>query len=674
MPSWTEKVYHGAAYYPELWRDKVDEDIRLMREAGMDLVRVGEFAWSSFEPEEGRYDLDWLREVLDKCHAAGIDVVLCTPTPTPPRWLTVKYPEVLRVDIDGQPFEHGSRQHVSHVSARYREFSRKITEKLASEFGKHPAVVAWQTDNEFLCHVDGDFGPETEHAWHEWLKDKYGTIENLNDIWGTYIWSEDYRSFGQVPMARKTPFGGGAGTFRGQHHCSLAKDWGHFISETVAAFQREQVEIIRKHSDAPITHNQIADDRVFGEDVFADLDFTATDIYAPHENTWGVQYKLDWLRALKRRNDGTYEPYMILETSPSHNGSTQTGHDTHPDGFLRAEAALHMAMGGRAFCYWLWRQQKSGAEMCHGSVVTSWGTPSVGWRNVRQVTELFEAAGELFTELPPAPAEIAMHESKHTRAHMTRSEKLWGDVKGMGTVVQQCYRAMLEVGLWRDVCFDSADFSPYKAVVSPFQSVLTGEFIDKMAAFVRDGGTWVAGPMSGCRTEYGTVHTDAGLGRLDELAGVRTLHPFGTTPQHALLAGDPIDVGWYCYALEPQADDCEVIGEYAEGPAAGSAWAVRRKLGKGQVVLFAAHAPDEYARMLSVALEGVDMPRYQASWGTSVVPRADGDKRGYVLVNWDGRGGTATLPEAGKDLLTGKKLPAGKLELGPFDVYAVMCQ
>jgi beta-galactosidase len=670
---YTEKLYHGAAYYPELWRDTVDEDIRLMGEAGLTLVRVGEFAWSSMEPEEGRYDLDWLREVLDKCHAAGIDVVLCTPTPTPPRWLTAKYPEVLRVDIDGRAFEHGSRQHVSHASPKYREFSRQITQKLASEFGRHPAVVAWQTDNEFLCHVDGDFGPAAETAWHDWLRDKYGTIENLNDTWGTTIWSEDYRSFEQVPMARKTPFGGGRGGPGGQHHCSLAKDWRHFISETVASFQREQVEIIRAHSDAPITHNQIAHDRVLDEDIFADLDFAATDIYAPHTNTWGTFYVLDWMRALKRRDDGTPEPYMILETSPSHNGSTQTGHDAHPDGFLRAEAALQLAHGGRAFCYWLWRQQRSGAEMCHGHVVTSWGERSVGWKNVRAVTEFIEAAGPLLTEIPPAPAELAFHESRHTRAHMVRGEKLWRDVRHMGTAIEQCYRPMVEMGLWRDVCFDGADVSRYKAVVSPFQSVLTEAFVEKMVAFARSGGTWVVGPMSGCRTEYGTVHTNAGLGRLDELAGVRTLFPFGITSCRGRLAGEDIEVGWYCYALEPADDDCEVLGEYADGPAAGAAWAVRRNVGDGRVVLLTAHAPDNYAALLSAALEGVELTRYESSWGTAVVPRAGDGRRGYVIANWDGAGGTAGLPEPGKDLLTGEDLPAGELEVEPFGVRAVLC-
>jgi beta-galactosidase len=658
-----------------LWKDRIDEDIRLMREAGINLVRVGEFAWSSMEPEEGRYDLGWLRKVLDKCHAAGIGVVLCTPTPTPPRWLTEKYPEVLRIDCDGQTFQHGSRQHVSHTSPRYRELSRRITGKLAEEFGRHPALVAWQTDNEFLCHVDGDFGPSAEAAWHEWLKDKYGTIENLNSLWRTFIWSEDYPSFESVPMARKTPFHNRPGTPTGQHHCSLAKDWGHFVSDTVVRFQSQQLRIIRRHSDAPVTHNHIAQDRVFAEDLFAELDFAATDIYVDHMSTWRAYRTLDWMRGVKMSPAGKTVPYMVLETSPSQNGSTQTGHASHPRGYLPAEAAIYLGMGGSALCYWLWRQQAGGAEMCHGSVVTAWGTPSVGWGDVRAVSDLIEKLSPLLTGLAPALAEVAVHESRHSRAHMYRCEKLWRDYNPWATPTDEVHRPLLEMGLWRDVRFETADVSRYKVVLSPFMPCLTDGLIDRMVRFVEAGGVWVVGPMSGCRTEFGTVHTDAGLGRLDGAAGVKTLWPVGIDACRGRLAGldEELTLGWYCFGLEAAADDCDILGEYVDGPAAGAGWAAQRKIGKGRIVLLAAHAPGSYGKLLETVLGDVPLRRYRSCWGTTVIPREGGGRRGYIVANWDGQGGWAELPHGGTDLVSGQALPAGTLQVKPFGVCAVQC-
>ncbi len=654
-------VWHGAAYYPELWKTRIDEDIHLMQEAGINMVRVAEFAWSSMEPEEGRYDWGWLHETMDKCHAAGISVVLCTPTPTPPRWLTLKYPEVIRYDVNG-PYQHGSRQHISHTSPTFRHFSRQITQVLAQEFGAHPALVAWQTDNEFLCHVDADYSPSAIVAWHEWLAKKYGDIHNLNECWQTYIWSENYPSFDSVPSAGKTPFG--------QHHVSLASDWWQFTSDTVVEFQREQTDIIRQYSSAPITHNHIAQDRLYSEDLFADLDFAATDIYIEHQHLWKVFRTMDWMRGAKMAADG-YTPYMILETSPSHNGSTCVGHPTHPDGVLAVEAMLFLGMGGCAFNYWLWRQQQSGTETCHGAVVTSWGTPSVGWRNVRAVTEMMAKISPLLNTTMPLRAEIALHESKRARLHIMRGEKFWNKVSSWSTPVDEVYRPLLEEGYWRDVRFEGADISGYKAVLSPFMPVLTDELIDRMVAYMEAGGTWVVGPISGCRTEYGTVPTDAGLGRLDAIAGVKTLYPAGFESSRGTLNDSEVEVGWYCFGLEATAPDTIVRGKYLDGPAKDTVWCVERPVGKGRIILLAAHAPGQYGLFINELLADLQITRYQSSWGTSIIPRVGAGVRAYLIANWDGQGGTVTLPEAGVDVMTGAAVPAGEVTVPAFGIMAV---
>jgi len=665
------RIWHGAAWYPELWKDRIDQDISLMKQAGINLVRVGEFAWSSLEPREGQYDFSWLREAMDKCHAAGIGVVLCTPTPTPPRWLTLKYPQVKRIDVDGRAFEHGSRQHVSHTSPKYRELSRKITEKLASELGGHPAVVAWQTDNEFLCHVDGDFSPSAAEAWHAWLKRKYGTIETLNAVWGAQIWSEDYPSFEAVQLPTKTPFGGGLGQPSGVHNVSLMADWYRFTSDTVVEFQREQVEIIRRHSAAPITHNLVNPDRVWPDDLFADLDCASTDPYIAHHDVWRVFRTLDWMRGTKMKDDGSTTPYVIMETSPSHNGSREPGHKTHPDGFLAAEAMLFLGMGGNTFSYWLWRQQRSGVEMCHGAVITSWGTPSVGWENVKAVTALIQKIEPILKGIGPAPAQIAVHDSKNARA-LLRAERLWNAYNPWSTPTDEIHRPLLELGYWRDVRFEDADVSRYKVVISPFMPGLSDALIDRMTSFVQGGGTWIVGPMSGCRTLNGTVHTDAGLGRLDALCGVKTLWPVGIQQCRGELMEKELNLGWYCFGLEAASPDCQILGRYIDGPAAGTAWAVQRPIGRGRVVLLAALAPGQMAQVFSSLLHEMNFARLESTWGTTIIPRQGANGRAWLIANWDGAGGTVRLPEKGRDLVTGRNVPAGELAVAPFGVHAVV--
>jgi beta-galactosidase len=618
------------------------------------------------EPEETRYDWSWLDETFDKCHKANIKIILCTPTPTPPRWMSLKYPDILRIDFDGQPLSHGSRQHVSHTSPTYRRFSRQITQKLAERYGKHPALVAWQTDNEFLCGVDADFSPSAENAWHEWLKQKYATIQKLNDTWQTYIWSENYPTFESMIMPKKTPVGGN------MHHPALVADWARFLSDTVVTFQQEQLDIIRKHSDHTITHNQIQQNRTSNQDLFAPLDFASTDFYNPHDSMPDTFRRLDWMRGAKMKPDGTTLPYCIMETSPSHNGATTPGHKAHPPKFLRAEAALFLAHGGNAFCYWLWRQQQSGVESCHGSVITAWGAPSVCWNDVKAVTELIQKIGPMLQEIPPAKATVALHESHNARAQF-RAEPLWPEMYNPWTLppVDALHKELVAKGIWRDVRFESADISRYKVVLSPFLPALSDDLLTRMEKFVRDGGTWVVGPMSGVRTIHATVPTDSGLGKLDQLAGVKSLYPVGLRDNPATLKDKTFNVGWYCIGLEAASPDTQILGRYTTGPAEGAAWATQRKLGKGNLILLTAHAPGHYADILETILGQPAHPRLNSSQGTTIIPREGNGKKAWIIANWDGLGGTAELPAPGTDILAGKKIPAGPLKLAPFEVLAI---
>jgi beta-galactosidase len=188
----------GVAWYPEQWPPAAwERDLSLMEDAGVRMVRIGEFAWSSMEPREGEFDLDWIARAIEQAARHSMVTVLGTPTDAPPAWLTQKYPDTLRVDADGRRAQHGGRRQFSYTSPRYRELCRRIAEQMARRFGHDPNVIGWQIGNEL---TDDSFDEHSHHLFQEWLRAKYGTLDALNDRWTTAYWSQTYDRWDQIPM------------------------------------------------------------------------------------------------------------------------------------------------------------------------------------------------------------------------------------------------------------------------------------------------------------------------------------------------------------------------------------------------------------------------------------------------------------------------------------------
>ena len=223
------KLMHGAAYYPEVWPEEfIQDDIQKMKAVGLNTMRIGEFAWSRMEPKEGEFDFSWLIHVMDRLYAAGIDVVLCTPSATPPQWLTNRYPEVLQMRANGTRMQHGARKHTCHTSPVFREKCAIITEELCKATKGHPAVVGWQLDNEPYPYGNGCFCPLCTAKFRGHLERKFGTIDALNAAWDMTRWSLTYESFDTIAAPGNDQW----------HHPSLQYEWIRFMSDTI-------VEILR---------------------------------------------------------------------------------------------------------------------------------------------------------------------------------------------------------------------------------------------------------------------------------------------------------------------------------------------------------------------------------------------------------------------------------------------
>ena len=238
----------GVCYYPEHWsEDRWAEDARLMVETGLCWVRIGEFAWSRMEPVPGEMQLDWLDRAIETLGAAGLKVVLGTPTATPPRWVLDRHPDMLAVDADGRPRKFGSRRHYCFSHPGYREECARIVEALGARYGANPHVAAWQIDNEYGCHDTAvSYSDTAAAAFRLWLTDRYGTVDKLNESWGNVFWSMEYQSFDQIDPPNLTV------TEANPTHVLAFR---RFSSDQVVAFNRVQADILRRHTEVPLIHN-----------------------------------------------------------------------------------------------------------------------------------------------------------------------------------------------------------------------------------------------------------------------------------------------------------------------------------------------------------------------------------------------------------------------------------
>ena len=655
-----KKLYHGACYYPELWPEAdIDRDITEMKRVGLNVVRMGEFTWAKLEPEEGKVSFDFFLRVMDRLHAAGIGVVWCTPTPTPPVWLTHGHPERCFVNADGVTMSHGARQHASYANPVVRAACLRIAEACGKALGKHPALVAWQIDNEFGCHVAEDFNPSAIAGWHVWLKKRYGTIEALNEAWGADIWSERYQAFEQVPAPVKTPF---------LHNASLSTAYRMYGRESIAEFMDAQCAALRKHSDRPITHNFGLLFSVNFERMSEGLDFVSFDNYPPADNWRAIVLDNDVFRPAKPGRG-----HWLMETSVSHNGWFGSHEVAHPPGFVAAEAVVSYALGAEAVNYWLWRQQRSGCELPHSAIMSAWFKPSVGYAEVLKVEAARKELEQLLDGTRPAPAEVAITWSDLGRA-MIETEPLGGQrthTVSYNATIAEWHGIVLDLGIHRDVRFEGASLDGVKLLITPMMPHVSAEFLAKVEAMVRAGGVWICAPVTGTRTAEHGLPLDGGLSAVERIAGVEAEFSYPVTGTDAVgeAFGLSVPLAGWCSTLRATDADTRMVGTLRTDrvPGGESGWLSERKLGAGAVVVLGAQPQGETGRAIlekiveTYAERAGVKERYEVTPGTVVCPRVDdAGKRSWVVVNMDGEGGDVRLPAEAANTAKGEKLKVGR--------------
>ena len=236
-----DRLMMGVCYYPEHWDESMwEEDLRRMKEAGIEVVRIAEFAWNKIEPEEGVFTYEFFDRFLETAERAEMKVIFCTPTATPPAWLTHRYPEVLNGTIDGVLYRHGARRHYNYNSPKYQELAARICEKSASHYASHPSIIGWQIDNELNCETDEFYSESDSAAFREFLKEKYNSLEKLNEAWGTVFWNQTYTDWEQVYVPRTT--------LNNSTNPHEVLDYYRFISDSACRFTKMQSDIIQKYA------------------------------------------------------------------------------------------------------------------------------------------------------------------------------------------------------------------------------------------------------------------------------------------------------------------------------------------------------------------------------------------------------------------------------------------
>ncbi|SDG28550.1 MULTISPECIES: beta-galactosidase [unclassified Microbacterium] len=641
-PAWPhlDGIAYGGDYNPEQWpREVWDEDVRLMRDAGVTMVSIGIFSWGLLEIREGEFDFAWLDDIIALLHENGIAVDLGTPTASPPAWFFAQYPEARTVTKDGVPMGFGARGMVSHSAPEYRAAIARIAGALAERYGDHPAVVLWHIHNEYGVPVGEDFSPHSVRAWRLWLQAKYGEIAGLNAAWGTAFWGQHYEEWDHVGAPAAAP---------STINPAQKLDWARFTDEMLRECFRIEKAAIREHASQPITTNFMANQH-HGVDLWAwadEVDIVSDDHYlwaADEEGEIGLAIAADLSRSV-----GAGKPWILMEHSTSA-VNWQPRNVAKRPGEMTRNSLSHLGRGADGILFFQWRAGRSGAEKFHSAMLPHAGTES---RVFREVVDLGAKLGRL--------AEVQGSRVEADVAVLWDFESFWAqDLEwrpSEDVSHDERIRAFYE-RLWRDdITVDFAlpghDLSRYRLVVVPSQYLLTAADAANLTAYVSQGGTLVVSFFSAVVDEndavhpggYGAVLADALGVRVEEHLPLREGHVTGIRVDDHVFAADI----WQEDLVVTTAD---VRATYTAGPAEGRPAVTRNAHGDG-VGWYISTRPDAdglRAIMREVYADaGVDVPGTPD--GVETIVRRGADSDYLVAINH----GTeqVSLTTTGTDLLT----------------------
>ena len=509
------RIWYGGDYNPDQWPEEVwDDDVRLMKKAGVNLVSVGIFSWAKIETSEGVYDFDWLDRIIDKLGEAGIAVDLASATASPPMWLTQAHPEVLWKDYRGDVCQPGARQHWRPTSPVFREYALKLCRAMAEHYKGNPYVVAWHVSNEYGCHNRFDYSEDAERAFRKWCEERYGTIDAVNDAWGTAFWAQRMNDFTEIVPPRFI----GDGNFMNP---GKLLDFKRFSSDALKAFYVAERDALAEITpDLPLTTNFMvsASGSVLDYDDWGDeVDFVSNDHYfIPGEA------HLDELAFSASLVDGIArkDPWFLMEHSTSAVNWREINYRKEPGQLVR-DSLAHVAMGADAVCYFQWRQSKAGAEKFHSAMVSHAGEDSAVFRDVCELgADLNKLSDEGILGSRLAKSRVAVvfdYESEWATEHTATPTQHVHHVDEP----LAWFRALADQGVTADVVPVRGAWDGYEMVVLPSVYLLSEETTRRVRDYVVGGGRLVVTYYTGISDEKDHVWFGGYPGSIRDVVGVR---------------------------------------------------------------------------------------------------------------------------------------------------------
>lgn len=645
----------GAYYYPEHWPESQwERDLQKMADMGFEFTHMGEFAWAFMEPEEGKYDFAWLDKAVEIAASKGLKVIMCTPTPCPPIWLSIEHPDIYRMDKSGKMLYHGSRANYSMSSDVFRFYTEKIVAELGKRYGNNPAVVGWQLDNE--PNALEDFSPNAQKKFRLWLKNKYGTIDSLNYAWGNKFWSCLYQNFDQIRIPDPSILYGISPEWK--------LDYNRFQADKQAEFLDFQAKTLRKYisKDQWITSNYIhsissADPRRTKE-----LDFVSYTMYpvSGEKNLGDNGFRLGIYNNISYANDN-YRSMQgttgVMELQPGQ--VNWAGINPIPEPGAINMWLWNVFAGGSSFaCTYRFRQPLYGSEQYHHGIIGTDGvTPSRGGLEYQKFIAQIDTLRKLYQSNQKIPKELLQKKTAILWSH----DNLWDvDIQkrtrqwNMWSFVKSYYDILKSFGCPVDIITEANDFSEYNYLIVPAYQMVDKELVKRWKTYAENGGQLIATCRTGHKDRNGRLFEAKWAEPMYDLIGAKIDgYDLLLEDGNGLVLHNGVEYHWNNWGeqLEPF-EGTTSLAVYDNQFYKGLTAATTRKLGKGSVTYIGVDTDDKKLenKLLSEVYEntGAKIKHYPkgvyAEW-------RDGF---WVAVNYTSENYLMDLPDNAK-IIFGKK-------------------
>ena len=653
-------IAYGGDYNPEQWpREVWAEDVRLMKDAGVNLVTLAVFSWSRLETADGVYDFGWLDDIMDLLHANAIGVDLATPDAVPPAWLVAQYPDILPVLADGSTFGFGSRQHFDVSHPAYRRKSLAMAEKMGARYAGHPALYMWHVNNEY---GPVSYGPHADKAFREWLQKKYSSLEDLNRAWSTDVWGQVYSNWAQVNAPAQP---------RTWSNPSRRLDFHRFTSDSMLEHYKAERDILRRHTpDLPIVTNFM---RFYKNNDYwawaAEEDAAALDIYPdPREEDAHVAAALNFDLMRSLRNG---QPWLVMEQATAAVSQWSVNVSKRP-GKMRLGSYQAIAQGADSILFFQWRQARGGTERFHSGMVNHAGPDTRVFREVCELGQELKGLGGITGTRSNAKVALVFDWDCWWALELGNSPR--SDLSYPQEVLR-LYRPFFDANIPVDFVDTKADVGQYSLVVLPATYLLSDDAAQRIEEYVSGGGRLVASYLSGIVDPDNTIRLGGYPGALRKVLGAwsEEMHPLAGDGEAVKLStadGGTASADYWTEHLH--ATTADVLASYASGRLEGSPAVTRNSFGGGTAVYLSARVDSTFLAELLAderAAAGI-RPELDAPLGVQV-RRRTGNGRSYLLVlNHNDAPAGVDVTAGGTDLLTGTAV-TGMVELAANGVLII---